>query len=390
MTTNESDRERRTRAYQAGARISKDRMGREAPLDAEALAAVEASDVVVVPRRLRPRRPGARGARDAVHAGRSRTSLGAVDLRPEQLLVVNCPGDQLGQRDVLRIRDFVTAGGSLFTTDWALRHVLEPAFPDIVAYNEHPTADDVVRVEVRDAREPVPARRDRPGRGPAVVARGLVRTRSGCSIPSGRGAPREHRAAGQVRRGAGRGPVPPRAGRGVPHDLALLPAADRAPRGAPPSSSPSSTRAAKGVALDREPRHGRPLRGRGRVGRRAPAGCSPTGSRDKKRRVDGAAARQREVNDMTHPIETVRTLVGQALTRRAHDRARLTLVPRRLAESPHAARTRSRPRRSPTGTLVVEEIGGGQVPQLGSTTRATCRCCSSRASTWRARCRTGS
>jgi hypothetical protein len=44
---------------------------------------------------------------------------------------------------------FVEGGGSLFSTDWALRHVLEPAFPGLVAFNEHPTADDVVRIEVR-------------------------------------------------------------------------------------------------------------------------------------------------------------------------------------------------------------------------------------------------
>ena len=144
--------EKRRRSYRSGARIAKERMAREAPLDAEALAAVEASDVVVVP-----------GAYD--HVDRvlealempftrvGSAHLGAVELRPEQLLVVNCPG-QLASRDVLRIRDFVAAGGSLFTTDWALRHVLEPAFPDTVAYNEHPTADDVVRVEIRDAENP--------------------------------------------------------------------------------------------------------------------------------------------------------------------------------------------------------------------------------------------
>jgi hypothetical protein len=144
--------EKRRRSYRSGARIAKERMAREAPLDAEALAAVEASDVVVV--------PGAYDHVDLVLEALEMpftrvgaANLGAVELRPEQLLVVNCPG-QLGQRDVLRIRDFVTAGGSLFTTDWALRHVLEPAFPGVLEYNEHPTADDVVRVEIRDAENP--------------------------------------------------------------------------------------------------------------------------------------------------------------------------------------------------------------------------------------------
>ena len=74
-------------------------------------------------------------------------------LRPEQLLVVNCPG-QLDRLTVQRIRDFVSAGGSLFTTDWALRHVLEPAFPGVLEYNERPTRDDVVRVEIRSAGNP--------------------------------------------------------------------------------------------------------------------------------------------------------------------------------------------------------------------------------------------
>lgn len=53
-----------------------------------------------------------------------------------------------------RLREFVVGGGSLFTTDWALRHVLEPAFPGVVAFNERPTRDDVVRIEVREHDNP--------------------------------------------------------------------------------------------------------------------------------------------------------------------------------------------------------------------------------------------
>ena len=52
------------------------------------------------------------------------------------------------------MRRFVEQGGSLFTTDWALRHVLEPAFPGVVSYNDRPTADAVVRVEVADHDNP--------------------------------------------------------------------------------------------------------------------------------------------------------------------------------------------------------------------------------------------
>ncbi|HVM34041.1 MAG TPA: hypothetical protein VM784_01730 [Actinomycetota bacterium] len=140
--------ERRRRAYRSGGRIAKERMAVEAPLDAEALAAVEASDVVVV-----------RGTYDHVelvldaleipHTPIAMPQLGHVRLTPDQLLVVNCPGNVSSPDDIARIRDFVAAGGSLFTTDWALKHVIEPAFPRTIAYNGRATADDVVRVEMR-------------------------------------------------------------------------------------------------------------------------------------------------------------------------------------------------------------------------------------------------
>ncbi len=121
-------------------------MSAEAPLDAQALAAVQASDIVVV-----------RGQYDHVelvlealelpHHVVDGHQLGQLRLRPEQLLVINCPGTGLGPQ-VGRIRDFAAAGGSLFTTDWALRHVLEPAFPGRLEYNGRRTADDVVRIEL--------------------------------------------------------------------------------------------------------------------------------------------------------------------------------------------------------------------------------------------------
>ena len=36
-------------------------------------------------------------------------------------------------------------------TDWALKHIVEPAFPGVLAFRAAPTPDDVVRIEVRDA-----------------------------------------------------------------------------------------------------------------------------------------------------------------------------------------------------------------------------------------------
>ena len=139
-------------AYLGGASIARDRMAREAPLDAEALAAVVASDIVVVSgcydhveRVLQ--------ALEVPYQTVQPGSLARVDLRPEQLLVVNCPGE-LTPAEIIKVRDFVAAGGSLFTTDWALRNVIEPAFPGLVEYNDRSTGDDVVGIEVVDSDSP--------------------------------------------------------------------------------------------------------------------------------------------------------------------------------------------------------------------------------------------
>ena len=139
-------------AYLGGASIARDRMANEAPLDAEALAAVVASDIVVVS-----------GCYDHVERVLQALEvpyqtvqpglLTRVDLRPEQLLVVNCPGE-LTPAEIIKVRDFVAAGGSLFTTDWALRNVIEPAFPGLVEYNDRPTGDDVIGIEVVDSDSP--------------------------------------------------------------------------------------------------------------------------------------------------------------------------------------------------------------------------------------------
>jgi hypothetical protein len=144
--------EKRQRAYRAGARIARERMAADSPIDAEALAAVEASDIVVVG-----------GCYDHVervldafempYTPLAGSQLGQVNLTPEQLLVVNCPGN-LPRSDIAKVESFVSQGGSLFTTDWALRHVVEPGFPGTIAYNGRPTGDDVVRVEIRDHDNP--------------------------------------------------------------------------------------------------------------------------------------------------------------------------------------------------------------------------------------------
>ena len=138
----------RARAYRAAAQITREQLRRDAPEKARVLDAVEKSDVVVV-RGCYDRVEDVLGALEVEFTACEPSTLDRLALRPEQLLVINCPG-QVSAHAITRIRAFVETGGSLFTTDWALKHVIEPTFPGVLAFNERPTADDVVRIEVKD------------------------------------------------------------------------------------------------------------------------------------------------------------------------------------------------------------------------------------------------
>ena len=140
--------DKRTRAYRAASHLTREGLRRDAPERAAVLDTVVESDVIVVSG-IYDHVEDVLDALDVRHTLVAPPDLDRLTLRPEQLLVINCPG-QVSPRAVSRVRAFVEAGGSLFTTDWALRHVVEAAFPGVLAFNERPTGDDVVRVEVRD------------------------------------------------------------------------------------------------------------------------------------------------------------------------------------------------------------------------------------------------
>jgi hypothetical protein len=147
------DQERQRRSYETGARWAKERMGRERPADAAALSRVNDSDIVVV-RGVYDRVEQVLGALELPFVVVGADDVPRLELRPEQLLVVNCPGELPG-RALPLVEGFVRGGGSLLTTDWALRHVIEPGFPGLVAYNERPTRDDVVRIELLTTENPL-------------------------------------------------------------------------------------------------------------------------------------------------------------------------------------------------------------------------------------------
>jgi hypothetical protein len=130
-------------AYQAAQRIVEHELSAE---DRQLLADTTDSNVIVV-EGIYDRVQNVLDLAKIRHTVVPPAAVATLNLGPEQLLIVNCPG-QVGEDGVPVIRRFVDDGGSLITTDWALKHVLEPAFPGLVAYNELPTADDVVRVEI--------------------------------------------------------------------------------------------------------------------------------------------------------------------------------------------------------------------------------------------------
>jgi hypothetical protein len=77
----------------------------------------------------------------------------SIELNPEQIIFINCPGN-IDLQGIRKIKKFVHDGGFLFTTDWALRNIIEPAFPNYIRYNNRPTGDEVVRVEIQYKDDP--------------------------------------------------------------------------------------------------------------------------------------------------------------------------------------------------------------------------------------------
>ena len=129
-------------AYRVADEILRDRLKDRAPEALADLEAVQKADVLVTPGHF----DHIEGVFDV--AGTPYTliqpeALDNAELRPDQIVFVNCPG-KVHAAGLRRLTSFVHEGGFLFTTDWALKHVLEPAFPGIVEFNQRPTRDEVV------------------------------------------------------------------------------------------------------------------------------------------------------------------------------------------------------------------------------------------------------
>jgi len=141
--------ERMMKAYRAATMLAEKDLSQE---DRELLERMRDDDVVVV-----------RGSYDRVeevfkligmrHVAIDPREVGRWKFRPEQMVIINCPGN-LDRAGITKLRSFVEAGGSLITTDWALKNVIEQAFPGIIEYNGNVTQDEVVRIEIKDGDDP--------------------------------------------------------------------------------------------------------------------------------------------------------------------------------------------------------------------------------------------
>jgi hypothetical protein len=142
------DFDKMKKVYQASSKIMEKRMEKERPEDLEILKKVSESSIVIT-----------QGSYDRVemvldlikvpYVLIGTDQVKDIDLSPNQILIINCPG-YVDEEGLEKIKDFVKRGGFLFTTDWSLLNVLEKIFPEYVKYNQRPTGDDCVAVEVVD------------------------------------------------------------------------------------------------------------------------------------------------------------------------------------------------------------------------------------------------
>jgi hypothetical protein len=135
-------------SYRLAQELLKDRLREKAPEMLDELEAIHAADVIVV-RGEYDHIEQVLEAADSPFTGIDPKALDRAKLRPDQVVFINCPG-QLGKKGLRKLQKFVHDGGFLFTTDWALRHVIEKAFPGYLEFNERPTRDEVVRIEILD------------------------------------------------------------------------------------------------------------------------------------------------------------------------------------------------------------------------------------------------
>jgi hypothetical protein len=135
-----------TDAEAAAAKLLEQRMKNASPEDLAILRAVKGKEIVVVRGSMDKIERVLRAAR-IPHTVINPAQVARADLMADQIVMVNCPG-RMPAAGVRRLRKFVAAGGLLYTTDWALKNVIERAFPRTIAHNGRSTGNHVTEVQV--------------------------------------------------------------------------------------------------------------------------------------------------------------------------------------------------------------------------------------------------
>lgn len=140
-------------AYKLANEMVREKLQRECRGNIKILDELKKNDVIVV-----------NGTYDHIHmvleslgipfASIDHNDLMKVTLEPHQTVFVNC-ASSFPEEAARKLATFVSQGGQLITTDWALKNVIEVAFPNTIAFNNKPTADEVVRIEVIDKQDSV-------------------------------------------------------------------------------------------------------------------------------------------------------------------------------------------------------------------------------------------
>ncbi len=145
MTDDAHDSERMGQAFRVAGKAYRERLRQEAPGDDAELQRIEPSEVVVV-RGEFDRISSVLAAASVAHLAVYPHQLARCDWDRMQVLMIDCPG-RLPVAALDRIGPWVRGGGYLVTTDWAVKHVLEPVFPGRVRHNGRSTDDCVVRIQ---------------------------------------------------------------------------------------------------------------------------------------------------------------------------------------------------------------------------------------------------
>lgn len=103
-----------------------------------------------------------RGSADAMEQVLTRAKVAFVLVSPEELaelplhskqvVMVNCTG-QMSPEARARLKRFVTAGGFLYTTDHAVKYLVEDIFPGTIAFNGHSSQQEVFPVKLSGSPE---------------------------------------------------------------------------------------------------------------------------------------------------------------------------------------------------------------------------------------------